>query len=275
MRTNATGLFKVLISKGIDSISVGAALTDVLTPPKTGKTTGPEHRLTLYAMLATMPPSAEVSATVVQNVPQLLVKESNDAAIEVLVSIMAVHLTFILKANMEVPTDATAVIAKEMTNTKPVVRRAFVSIAGSALWNVDRVDTDAVLAFSTGIISALETNLKVVTANPLTAAVGPLEGYVALALFMGPLTNTGKFGMFILFGRCCVSYSFLQGDIITRNASIEVLTGTQAKPSFVISDKIYQKLTDVEDELWLLRAANLSLFRLKNELLKSEQLRPV
>ncbi|KAG1831619.1 armadillo-type protein [Suillus variegatus] len=255
VRTNATGLFKVLISKGIDSISVGAALTDVLTPPKTGKTTGPEHRLTLYAMLATMPPSAEVSATVVQNVPQLLVKESNDAAIEVLVSIMAVHLTFILKANMEVPTDATAVIAKEMTNTKPVVRRAFVSIAGSALWNVDRVDTDAVLAFSTGIISALETNLKVVTANPLTAAVGPLEGYVALALFMGPLTNTGKFG-----------------DIITRNASIEVLTGTQAKPSFVISDKIYQKLTDVEDELWLLRAANLSLFRLKNELLKSEQL---
>ncbi|KAG1861441.1 armadillo-type protein [Suillus tomentosus] len=243
VRTNATGLFKILISKGIDFISVD------------GKTTGPEHRLTLYAMLATMPPSAEVSATVVQNVPQLLVKETNDAAIGVLVSIMAVHLTFILKANMEVPTDATAVIAKEMTNTKPVVRRAFVSIAGSALWNVDRVDTDAVLAFLTGIISALETNLKVVTAHPLTAAVGPLEGYVALALFMGPLTNTGKFG-----------------DVITRNASIEVLTGTQAKPSFVISDKIYQKLTDVEDELWLLRAANLSLFRLKNELLKSEQL---
>ncbi|KAG1832884.1 armadillo-type protein [Suillus subalutaceus] len=257
VRTNATGLFKVLISKDIDSTSVGAALTDVLTLPKTGKTTGPEHRLTLYAMLATMPPSADVSTIVIQNVPQLLVKETNDAAVGVLASIMAAHLTFVLKANMEVPADATTVIAKEMTNTKPVIRKAFVSITGSALWNVDAVDTDAVLAFSTGITSALETNLKVVSANPLTAAVGPLEGYVALALLMGPLTNTGKFG-----------------DIIARNVSIEALTGTQAKPSFIISDKIYQKLTDVEDELWLLRAANLSLFRLKNELAKSDQLRP-
>jgi hypothetical protein len=275
VRANATGLFKVLISKDIDSTSVGAALTDVLTLPKTGKTTGPEHRLTLYAMLATMPPSAEVSVIVVQNVPQLLVKETNDAAVGVLASIITAHLTFILKTTMELPADATTLIAREMTNTKPVIRRAFVSIAGSALWNTDRIDTDAVLAFSTGITSALETNLKVVTANPLTAAVGPLEGYVALALLMGPLTNIGKFGMFIHFGRRCVLYSFLQGDIIARNASIEVLTGTQAKPSFVISDKIYQKLVDVEDQLWLLRVANLSLFRLKNELAKSEQLRLV
>ncbi|KAG2121247.1 armadillo-type protein [Suillus clintonianus] len=256
VRTNATGLFKVLISKDIGSTSVNAALTDVLALPKTGKTTGPEHRLTLYAMLAAMPPSAEVSVVVVQNVPQLLVKETTDAAVGVLASIMAVHLTFILKTNTKVPADATTVIAKEMTNPKHVIRRAFVSITGSALWSVDTVDTDAVLAFSMGVTSALETNLKVVTTNPLTAAVGPFEGYVALALLMGPLANTGKFG-----------------DIITRNASIEVLTGTQAKPSFLISDKIYQKLTDTEDEIWLLRAVNLSLFRLKNELAKSEQLR--
>lgn len=152
-------------------------------------------------MLATIPPSAEVSAIVMQNVPQLLVKETNDAAVGVLASIMTLHLTFILKANIEVPADATTVITKEMTNAKPVIRRAFVSITGSALWNVDTVDTDAVLAFSAGITSALETNLKIVIANPLAATVGPLEGYVALALLMGPLTNTGKFGMFILFGQ--------------------------------------------------------------------------
>ncbi|KAG1731829.1 armadillo-type protein [Suillus paluster] len=256
VRTNATGLFKVLISKDIDSTNANAALTDVLALPKAGKTTGPEHRLTLYAMLAAMPPSAAVSVTVVQNVPLLLVKETNDAAVGVLASIMAIHLTFILKANIEAPADTTTMIAKEITNPKPVIRRAFVSITGSALWNADTVDTDAVFAFSSGVTSALETNLKIVTANPLTAAVGPLEGYIALALLMGPLANTGKFS-----------------DIVARNASIEVLTGTQAKPSFMISDKIYQKLTDAGDELWLLRAVNLSLFRLKNELGKSEHLR--
>jgi hypothetical protein len=80
-------------------------------------------------------------------------------------------------------------------------------------------------------------NLEVLIANPLMAVVGPLDGYVALALLMGPLTNTGMFGMFILFGRRSISYLFPQGDIIAQNASIEVLTRTQAKPSF-ISDTI-------------------------------------
>jgi hypothetical protein len=128
------------------------------------------------------------------------VKETNDAAVRVLASLLAVHLTFILKANTEASADATAVIAEE-SNTKLVIRRTLLSITG----------------FFNG---HLKTNLEVLIANPLMAVVGPLEGYVALALLMGFLTNTGKFG-----------------DIIAQNASIEVLTRTQAKPSF-ISDTI-------------------------------------
>ncbi|KAJ8595557.1 ARM repeat-containing protein [Rhizopogon salebrosus TDB-379] len=256
VRINATGFFKVLIAKDVGGANVSLALTDILALPKTGKTSGPEHRLTLYAMLATIPSSTDASGTIVQTVPQLLVKETNDAAVGVLASIMTTNLTYMLKANMQVPADITTMISKEMSNPKPVIRRAFVSITGLALWNVDTLDTDAALTFSTGVTSALEANLKTVTANPLTAAIGPLEGYVALSLLMGPLAKTGKFS-----------------NIVTRNTSIEVLTGTQAKPSFLISDKIYQKLTDAEEEIWLLRAANLSLFRMKNELDQNEQLR--
>lgn len=273
VRTSATSLFKVLIAKDNGSTDVDGALIDVLALPKTGKTTGPEHRLTLYAMLATIPPSAKVSSTIVQTVPQLLVKETSDAAVGVLASIMAVNLTYMLNANIQVPADTTTVVAKEMSNPKPVIRRAFVSIAGSALWNVDTLDTDAALAFPMGITGALEASLKSVTTNPLTAAVGPLEGYVALALLMGPLAKTLKFGMLHLFGSRCVSCLSHSGDIVMRNTTIEVLTGTQAKPSFLISDKIYKKLTDAEEEIWLLRAINLSLFRMKNELGENEQLR--
>lgn len=273
MRINATGFFKVLIAKDVGGANVSLALTDILALPKTGKTSGPEHRLTLYAMLATIPSSTDASGTIVQTVPQLLVKETNDAAVGMLASIMTTNLTYMLKANMQVPADITTMISKEMSNPKPVIRRAFVSITGLALWNVDTLDTDAALTFSTGVTSALEANLKTVTANPLTAAIGPLEGYVALSLLMGPLAKTGKFSTLVLFGRCCIPCLSLPGNIVTRNTSIEVLAGTQAKPSFLISDKIYQKLTDAEEEIWLLRAANLSLFRMKNELDQNEQLR--
>lgn len=208
VRTNAIELFKVLITKDSGSTNVNAALGDVLALPKTGKTTGPEHRLTLYTMLATILPSAEVSGTIVQTVPQLLVKEANDAAVGVLASIMAANLTYMLKANMQVPADITTVVAKEMSNPKLVIRRSFVSIAGSALWHVDMLDTDAVLVFSTGIISALEANLKAVTTNPLAAAASPWEGYVALALLMGPMAKTGKFGMLVLLGAAFCAHFF-------------------------------------------------------------------
>jgi hypothetical protein len=81
------------------------------------------------------------------------VKETNDAAVRVLASLLAVHLTFILKANTEASADATAVIAEE-SNTKLVIRRTLLSITGSVLWNVDAADahTHAIPAFSTGIL---------------------------------------------------------------------------------------------------------------------------
>jgi len=60
---------------------------------------------------------------------------------------------------------------------------------------------------------------------------------------------------------------------VTRNTSIEVIIGTQAKPSFLISERIYQKVTDAEEEIWLLRTLNLALLRMKNELDASEQMR--
>lgn len=60
---------------------------------------------------------------------------------------------------------------------------------------------------------------------------------------------------------------------MTRNTSIEVIIGTQAKPSFLISERIYQKVTDAEEEIWLLRTLNLALLRMKNELDASEQMR--
>lgn len=207
MRTNAAELFKVLIAKDGGSHNVNAALADVLALPQNGKTAGLEHRLTLYAMLANILPSAEVSSTIVPAVPHLLVKETNDTAVGVLASVMAANLTYMLEANMQLPADLTTVVAREMSNPKPLIRRAFVYITGSALWNINKY-TDAVLTFSTGIASALEATLKMVTTNPQTTGTSPWEGYVALALFMGPMGKIGTFGMFVFHGTAFGAHFF-------------------------------------------------------------------
>ena len=83
-----------------------------------------------------------------------------------------------------------------MTNSKPVIRRAFCSVVGSALWELESLESPSALEFAKAIVPSLETNLKTVAANPTGAAAGPLEGYVAAAILLGPLSHSHQFGIF-------------------------------------------------------------------------------
>ncbi|KIJ11894.1 hypothetical protein PAXINDRAFT_157123 [Paxillus involutus ATCC 200175] len=234
VRTNASALFKVLLPK-VPSEFLESTVSDVLALPLAGKTTGADHRTTLYTMLSMVPTSDGASMRLVKSVPALMVKETNDVAISLLARTLHPHLTHPLRQNTRIPTDIANMIAKEMNSPKPVMRRAFVGVVGSVLWDLGEAefqDRDALKAFATAVMGALEGNLKTVTANPLGAAAGPLEG-----------------------------------------TSADVLIGTPTKPSFLIWDKVYQKINDAEEELWLLRAAELAVDKLQSELLKNQHLR--
>ena len=61
-------------------------------------------------------------------------------------------------------------------------------------------------------------------------------------------------------------------DTISRNASVQAILSS-SKPSFLVWDKVYQKLTDVEEETWLLRAAESAATFFNGEVTKVEDLR--
>jgi hypothetical protein len=46
-----------------------------------------------------------------------------------------------------------------------------------------------------------------------------------------------------------------------------------AKPSFLVYDRVFQKVTAAEEEQWLLRASEMTLMHVQTQLLKSEALR--
>jgi hypothetical protein len=62
-------------------------------------------------------------------------------------------------------------------------------------------------------------------------------------------------------------------SLIGGNATIQSLASISTKPTFLFWDKIYQKLPDTDDEMWLLRASSTALEYLENDLAKNEQLR--
>lgn len=194
VRANSIELFKILVKINPSSTKLDLAVTELMSLPKSGKTSGPEHRVALYSMLQFLNPSPSVSESIVQIVPPLLAKETHDAATDALAAALPPHIGFLLQSNKALSSDTTALIAREMNNSKPAVRHAFCSLAGAALWeNVDLV-SDASYSFAKAVLPAFEASLKTVSSNPLTSSGGPLQGYIALSVLLGPLSRSGKFG---------------------------------------------------------------------------------
>ncbi|KAJ3552008.1 hypothetical protein NM688_g4384 [Phlebia brevispora] len=251
VRSNSVQLFRAIVNKTTKSEDQKLALNELIALPKAGKTTGPEHRVTLYTMLGHLIPSNTVSVNVLQTALPLLAKETHDHAVTTLASSLAPHLVYCLRNNLALPPDVLTLIPKEMNNSKPVLRRAFCSLTGDAFWTLGDLSTQTALDFATAVVPAFENNLKTVVASPAASPAGPLEAYVAVAILLGPFHRSGKFD-----------------DATNRNTNIQSLLNAGAKPSFLLWDKVFQKVNDVQDEIWLLHAGEEVISFFAPELLK-------
>ena len=198
VRSNSIQLFRTIITRAKSDDLLSSSVTELLSLPKIGKSSGPDHRVALYSMLSFLPPSSGISASIVETATSLLSKETHEVAIAVLASALPLHFVFLLKADLPLSAGMIPLIVKEMNGSKPAVRRAFASLVGSVFLE-DGVDcsTGKVFEFAKAVLPAFETCLKTVAGNPLNSSGGPLEGYIAVAVLLGPLSRTGKFGTFI------------------------------------------------------------------------------
>ena len=197
VRTNSLNLFKALlvVTDPHDALEYHKmAVSELLSLPKSGKTASSEHRTALYSMLSFLPPSEGVSVTLVQATTPLLSKEPSEAAIAVLASALPSHIVFLFRQS-SLPPETVRVIAKEMGNTKPAIRKAFVGLAASVFMGERPVlDTESGVVFAKTLLPSFESSLKNVSANPLNN--GAFEGYVAIAVLLGPFVKSKEFGLF-------------------------------------------------------------------------------
>jgi hypothetical protein len=254
VRSGSIALFATIVPSIKSTALAKHTATELLALPKTGKSTGPEHRVVLYSMLGALSPSDSASADIVATLPGLLVKETHEPAIAILAPALTSHMVYTLSSGQPTQGD---VIAKEMNNAKPAIRRAFSVVAGEVIWQLGNISNDATSAFVKVVLPALENALKTVSANPGGAPAGPLEAYVAVAIMLGPLTKSGT-----------------NSPAITSNAVLSSLSST-AKPSFLVLDRVYQKANSPDEEIWLLRASEAMFSHVHVQLQKSEELRSV
>ena len=204
VRADSVLLFKAILDS--NKTLSATALTELLALPKTGKTTGPDHRVALYTMLGFLPPDASISPPLLQSATPLLGKENNEAATSTLAAALPSHIVFLLRESTISP-EVGQLVAKELANSKPAVRRAFANLVGTIFYqHQDILESDAAVSFAKIVVPALEKSLAGVAGNPLNAPGGPIEGYIAIATILGPLSLSGKFSKDPSFR---VSYSWL------------------------------------------------------------------
>ena len=199
VRSEAVALLGVVLDlekeKNSNADAYSYILGEVLTPAKTGKTMGPEHRSSLFSVLAFIPATSELlplSLELITSIPQLLAKESNESAITTLCSAAKPHLISLLRQDTQVGSIPSFVA--EMKSTKPAVRRAVYNLVGGALYETfgscSRKDTGiAMEKFISSIAPVLENSVSTVASSPLTSPAGPLEGYIAIACLLGPVAK--------------------------------------------------------------------------------------
>lgn len=173
--------------------SKDAALSELLKLAQAGKAIGPDRKI-MYSMFSVLSTSAQVSSVIVKSVPGLLAKETNEAAIPTLASSLIPHLVFHLRENLPVPDEVLKLLVAEMQNSKPVIRRAYVSLVGETFWALGNLTTTSAAKVARTVFTAFESSLKSVATNPLNASAGPVEGYVAAAVLLGPFSRSGVFG---------------------------------------------------------------------------------
>ncbi len=193
IRANSVSLFKITTEKTIDE-SKEAAVEELLKLAQAGKAIGPDRKV-LYTMFSFLSTSAQVSSLMVKSVPSLLAKETNEAALPILASSLTSHLAFYLREDLPFPDEVVKLLMTEMQNNKPSIRRAFITLAGDTFWSLGNLGTTNAVAFARAVFPAFESSLKSVAANPLNAASGPVEGYIAAAVLLGPFSQSGVFGI--------------------------------------------------------------------------------
>lgn len=240
-RSKSQTLMRALCAHCADAAVREKIVVEILSLPKSGKTASAEHRATLFAMLKDVQPTEGISTVILDTLVPLISKEANEAAAIQLGAALSVHMGYVVMEGVKMSEPTVALLAKELSSAKIGTRRLLSNAIGSSLWALWALKPSSPLSPETeklivALLPSFETNLATASANAPANPAGFLEGYVAAALAFGSLAQRG----------------IEQAKKLQEAA--KALLVVSPKPSFLLNDKAYGKLSEEGDELWALRA---------------------
>ncbi|KAF9179251.1 translational activator of GCN4 [Haplosporangium sp. Z 11] len=233
-RTSAIALFKQFTEQSKQEEHVLKVVTEMTKLLTTGKVSSPDYRGIFYDCLGktAATKSESVSAKALSGLTTMTGKETNEAAVTLGIDASILHLEVLLAAGKDIPEVAASIKAgvAALGSPRASLRKTWARGMGALIWHSGYAPESAksVSLFMEPLIKAFNNIQKA----PLTYKDGPLEGYVAVAS----------------------AYRLAQGGDAAAQQLIKSALVVSPKPSLVLFDKVYTKLTTAEEGVWFVHA---------------------
>ncbi|KAI9811171.1 MAG: translational activator of GCN4 [Pycnora praestabilis] len=243
IRHGSLSTFETITLRCYNENNLETVADEILNPLKTSKISVVDQRVFHAQMLSAIPSSAALARKIPLGLQAVTIKEPNEAAVGAQTAAIAKHMAFGLSSGIEVDKSVTETFKNGLGDKRAPMRRIWAIRIGDLLWNLDTSKlkgADTVFFVETMITKLLDA-WKEVVASPLpTAQVGSVTAaYIFTSLALSKLMDV-----------CSQKFQVLlkQSNIRGQGLTFE------PKPSFLLSHRIYTKLSAEEDLIWAVRA---------------------
>ncbi|KAL9070152.1 MAG: hypothetical protein Q9157_005922 [Trypethelium eluteriae] len=242
IRDGALRTFEALASRSHEDTKVENVATEFLAPLKQG-ITSVDQRVLYARMLGALPGSRLLAQKVASDLASVVLKEANESVLSAETDAIAKHVAFGIQLG-EMPTaQATDLFVKGLSEKRTSARRLWSLRVGEILRHLtmDSGFPQEAFPFASATLGKLFDSWRDVADNPLPALQNGLitTAFVATALSLGTLRDVDDQGIKSIIKKASVSERSLTSE---------------PKPSFLLSPRVYTKLTEEEDFLWGTRA---------------------
>lgn len=239
VRSGALSSFCAIVAQCQDLKAMDHVVDEIANPLKSGKLASPDHRILHAEMLEATPLSAQSAEKVTVALATVASKEGNEAALAAETSTLARASALILGQGGELPKSVLDVLLKGLADKKPGSRRLWLLYVGFVFLNSDvSAPKPAVVSFAEAVTPKLVDTFNEVIANAASASQnGLVVGAYILTALAPTLQN--------MFPGSSASSTLTKAAITKQALSLN------AKQSFLLNHRVYNKLTVEQDLRWL------------------------
>ncbi|KAM0542013.1 hypothetical protein ACHAPJ_012988 [Fusarium lateritium] len=243
IRAGALDAFRALVNKSSDNASLEKVINEIATPLKSGKLASPDHRILHAQMLEAAPLSKSSADQVANAVSVIAAKEGNEGALAAETSALAKAVAFLLANDGEVSKTVLDSVTKGLTDKKIPSRKYWLLRVGYILQTLTEAQSvsSGMAAFVEAVIPKIVTTFTEVTGN---AAAAAQSGLIVGAYILTAVTpNIQR-----LLPESTAASTLTKASVGKQSLSLD------SKSSFLLSHRIYSKITADEDLRWFAHA---------------------